>query len=213
MTVIAEFDVRNPHTALSNATRAVPDVELDLIQQVGTEPERPYLFVWARAEDLAEWEAAMAADETVGGVRRYAELDGEALYRMQITDAAEAVSYPMWVDLGAEQLHARWSGGAWHVRMRFPDREALAACEVWCEEHDVAFDLRRIYADPARGRQVSVLTREQRTALRTARDMGYFEIPRDATMSDIADQLGVSSQAVSERLRRGYRVLVDEYVE
>jgi hypothetical protein len=33
-------------------------------------------------------------------------------------------------------------------------------------------------------------------------------VPRRASLSDIADELGVSTQAVSERLRRGVTTLV-----
>jgi predicted DNA binding protein len=43
--------------------------------------------------------------------------------------------------------------------------------------------------------------------------MGYFEIPREASTSDIGDRLGISAQAVSERLRRGHRKLVTSTVE
>jgi len=32
--------------------------------------------------------------------------------------------------------------------------------------------------------------------------MGYFSVPREATAGDVADRLGVTKQAVSERLRR-----------
>ena len=214
MSVIADFDVRNPGTALSNALEAVPDVELDLIQQVGTDPDHPYLFVWVETDDIDAWEDGMAADETVDDVQRYTEMNGEVLYRMQITDAAESVSYGMWVRLGAEQLEATWSDGWWHIRMRFPDREALSEVETWCEANGVDFELTRIYADPVDERtEDDALTPEQREVLEVAHEMGYFDIPREASMSDLASELGISSQAVSERLRRGHQVLVSEQLD
>lgn len=210
MSVIAEFDVRNPHSALSNALAGEPDVELEMVQQVGTEPKRPYMFIWADAADESAWEAAMAADETVTEVQQYTEMDGEVLYRMQITEAAESVAYDMWVRLGGEQLDATWSDGRWQVRMRFPDREALAACRTWCAENDVSFELRRVYEDTAEDRDGARLTAEQEEVLAVAHELGYFEIPREASMSDLASELGISSQAVSERLRRGHAALVAE---
>ena len=212
MSIIAEFDVQNPGTALSNALETNDEVELDIVQQAGTDPQRPFMFVWVATADFDAWEAAMAADETVTDVEQYTEMDGERLYRMRITDAAESVSYGMWVELGAEQLEATWRDGWWRIRMRFPDREALAECQGWCEEHGVAFELRRIYSDPAAAREATDLTREQEEVLETALAMGYFEIPRRASMSDLASELDISSQAVSERLRRGHAALVREYV-
>lgn len=208
MSIIAEFDVQNPHSALSNALEAVPDVELEIVQQAGTDPDRPYMFVWASATDVEAWEAAMAADETVGNVERYTRMDGDVLYRMQITSAAESVSYGMWVSLGGEQLEATWSDGWWHIRMRFPDREKLGQCEDWCGDHDVAFELRRIYSDPINERAGHGLTTEQREALTVAHEMGYFDVPRNATLGDVADELGVAPPSLSERLRRAQSHLV-----
>lgn len=55
----------------------------------------------------------------------------------------------------------------------------------------------------------SKLTDKQREALLTAFKRGYHEIPRDTTSSDLADELGISHQALSERFRRAYRHLVE----
>jgi predicted DNA binding protein len=57
--------------------------------------------------------------------------------------------------------------------------------------------------DPERGPPRDRLTARQRETLRLAHERGYFEIPREVTLDDLADELGVSNQAVSERLRRG----------
>lgn len=212
MSVIAEFSVRHPGLALATALDVVEGVELDLIQQVGTDPERPYLFVWAGGDDLDAFEAAVDADPTVDSGECYTELDDRRLYRMQITDDAEVVSYPMWVELGADQLEARWRDGWWHNRMRFPDRDALVTYREWSGDHGFDFDLHRIYGDDDSRPTDTLLTADQREALQVAQDMGYFEIPRAVSMADVADAIGISSQAVSERLRRAHQVLVEEFV-
>jgi len=41
-----------------------------------------------------------------------------------------------------------------------------------------------------------------------ALDIGYFTVPKRAEIADVAAELGVSPQAVSRRLRRGYASLV-----
>ncbi|ODR82855.1 DNA-binding protein [Haladaptatus sp. W1] len=53
------------------------------------------------------------------------------------------------------------------------------------------------------------LTEQQHETLRSAMEWGYYEIPRRATATDLAEELGVSHQAISERLRRGHRCLVE----
>jgi hypothetical protein len=57
------------------------------------------------------------------------------------------------------------------------------------------------------------LTGAQREAIRVAADRGYFKVPREVSLKEIAEQLGVSEQAVSQRLRRGLGNLVAGSVE
>lgn len=58
----------------------------------------------------------------------------------------------------------------------------------------------------------SVLTPPQRETLKLAYERGYYEIPRGASLMELAGELGVSDQACSERLRRGVqRLLAEEF--
>ncbi len=52
------------------------------------------------------------------------------------------------------------------------------------------------------------LTPQQRIAIVTAYEMGYFNQPRDSSLQAVADALGVSPSAASGRLRRGLQALV-----
>ncbi len=69
-------------------------------------------------------------------------------------------------------------------------------------------EVRRIYAEEPHG-PTPGLTTEQREALAVAYRNGYFAVPRETTTAALAEKLGISGQAVSERLRRGYTRLVD----
>jgi predicted DNA binding protein len=71
----------------------------------------------------------------------------------------------------------------------------------------VGVTLRRVYplrsqdTEPvARGWE---LTSAQEEALRAAWGLGYFQVPRAATASEVAEELGISKTAFLERLRRG----------
>jgi predicted DNA binding protein len=37
---------------------------------------------------------------------------------------------------------------------------------------------------------------------------GYFEIPRRVTLTDLAEELGITRQATSERIRRGVNAVL-----
>lgn len=53
------------------------------------------------------------------------------------------------------------------------------------------------------------LSDDQREAIEAARELGLYTVPRSVTMQDVGDDLGVSHQAISERLRRAHGRLVD----
>lgn len=53
------------------------------------------------------------------------------------------------------------------------------------------------------------LTRRQFEALAVARESGYYEVPRETSLADVATELGVSESAASSLLRKAERALVD----
>ncbi|WP_410767610.1 helix-turn-helix domain-containing protein [Haloferax sp. DFSO60] len=71
----------------------------------------------------------------------------------------------------------------------------------------VGIQLQRVYplrseGDDQRSRAWG-LTRAQAESLRVAHEMGYFEIPKAVTATEVAEELGISKTAFLERLRRG----------
>jgi predicted DNA binding protein len=60
---------------------------------------------------------------------------------------------------------------------------------------------------------VRVLSETERDTLRSAVSGGYFETPRDATLSTLADEFDISKMAVSQNLRRGQRKLLGNVVD
>lgn len=55
-----------------------------------------------------------------------------------------------------------------------------------------------------------VLTDRQYEIVRTAYEMGFYEIPREASTADIAAELGLDSATVSEHLQRAERNLLTQ---
>ena len=208
MGTIAEFTLAPEKLSFAAALSAAPSVELD-VEREYARSAMPVVFCWARSGDLDTFEDGLAADETVTDIGRLSDSDGRRLYRVQLTGTAPVVTYDVWLELGAARLDMRYADGRWHTRMRFPDRSALSAFHDFCNENDLDFRLDRLYdSDPKRGPPRDRLTANQRETLRLAHERGYYEIPRKVTLDDLADELGVSNQAVSERLRRGCARLV-----
>lgn len=87
------------------------------------------------------------------------------------------------------------------VWMRFPDRAALVGYRRHCGARGRSFELRELTATNGRPGDRDALTPSQRALLTAAVEGGYFAIPRETTMADLAAQFDVSDQAASGRLR------------
>ncbi|MFB9804295.1 helix-turn-helix domain-containing protein [Haladaptatus pallidirubidus] len=69
-------------------------------------------------------------------------------------------------------------------------------------------ELKRLYAPEAPTVDGQfMLTPKQRVALTVALDAGYFDVPRRANLSELAEQLDITPQALSKRLRRAHKTM------
>lgn len=57
-----------------------------------------------------------------------------------------------------------------------------------------------------------ILTSTQLEALDAALEAGYYDIPRDVTLRELAERLGVSASSLSERIRRAEARLVQTHL-
>ena len=212
MSVIAEFTLDPTRLSFATALSADSTVEIEVEREYGTRSAMPVVFCWAHGDDLDGFERLLTEDETVTDVHRVSDAGDRRLYRLRLTGVAPVVTYDSWIDLGAARFEMRYADGRWRARMCFPDREALAAFREFCLDRDLDFRLNRLYdSDPARGPSRERLTNRQREALRLAHEGGYFGIPREMMLGDIAAELDISNQAASERLRRGCGRLVGDH--
>jgi len=66
--------------------------------------------------------------------------------------------------------------------------------------------------DPELADVFSVLTERQQEILRTAVDLGYFEVPREASCADIAESVGIAAGTVGEHLRKIEQQVFSQFV-
>lgn len=211
--ITVEFETDNP---ILRATReAVPDMSITIENEQSTGPDDNgtiHLLFWASGGDYEAFERALADDPTVTDPKVLADTGHSRLYRVVFTDEGMAqTAHPVWVDLDGTLLHAESIDDGWFVRMRFPDRTAIIAFQSWFDEHDIPFIVTGVYeADeiPETGLGPN-LTDIQRETLIVAYEAGYFSVPREHSLVELADDLGVSDSATSQRLRRGLAKLVE----
>lgn len=108
-------------------------------------------------------------------------------------------------------LSATGTNSGWTFEIRGDDREAIAAFNTYCDTYDVPITIVEIH-ELVPSRSKYDLTDTQLEALRHAYERGYFDSPRTATLEDIATELGISRQALSSRLRRGHKHLIERTI-
>ncbi|ARS90435.1 helix-turn-helix domain-containing protein [Natrarchaeobaculum aegyptiacum] len=214
MSLRAEFEAASPGLVLGPTLEALPSLTVDLERQYALDPDHPIAFCWVRYPDRRRLEQTLTDDGTVDDFDRVTTADDSALYRIQRSDSNVVGAYRRWVAVGGELLAGRGSDGRWEIEMRFPDREAFTTYHDFLQREGVGFELHRLAPDDrvGRDRQSEPVTHSQREALVLAHEHGFFEVPRETSLETIADTLEISTQAVSERLRRGQSRLIEEHV-
>lgn len=106
--------------------------------------------------------------------------------------------------------------GALFVSVSVPTRRALRDIVGDLRDRDATVHLERILPLSENGSSrtveldASTVTDKQREAIEAAVRAGYYDSPRTAGLDDLADQLGVSRSAVSQRLNAAESTLVQE---
>ncbi|AGB30861.1 Bacterio-opsin activator HTH domain protein [Natrinema pellirubrum DSM 15624] len=214
MSLHVAFEASSPSLVLGPTLDALPSLEVALERQYALDPARPIAFCWTRCRNRKRLERALAADPTVARFDRIASGDDRDRYRLQRSETNVVGAYRQWVAAGGELLECRGADGRWNVEMRFPDRTSFGRYHDFLVDEGVSVELRRLAETDARSRRAGdpTLTDRQREALALAHERGFFEVPRETDLAEIAAQLEISNQAVSERLRRGQARLVESHV-
>lgn len=209
MPIVAELRLSAPDLFLGAASRATPDVTVHVVHQAGVAG----LLFSAIGEDLDAFERALANDPTIEDHRIVSDVDGGRFYVGNV-----ALERPFFSGLAVTEgiviMENELVEGEWTLRLQLPDRESLARLVEFSREHDIAMSVDRLYVeDPSGDAGRFGLTPAQRDALLAAKEHGYFEDPRDVTLEELADELGVSSTALGRRMRRAISALVERTLE
>ena len=199
--LVAEFVIGRPsYVAVLDE---LPNTQLVIEGMTACDSETVLVTFWAEGSDLAALERGLESEKAIQTIEALSNpVTDQKLYQARLS--AAAMTYWEWTNLGGVLLGCTLDHEGMWMRMRFPDRDALAACRDYCAEHDHSFtlnNLRPTAADPHN--EPTELTAAQDELLTAAADEGYFNVPRDTTIDDLADSFDISNQAASERLRRG----------
>ena len=203
----ARFELPAPGFALVELFERVPDAAVELEPAVANPDDHALLLVEADAHRAVD--AALRSSPSVAAVERFGREEHRARYRVTWEGHARRVLRGL-VAEGVTLIDLHGASGRWKLRVLAPDRAAIARAYDALEDLGCDPNCRSItrfgdgLANPAG------VTDKQRKALTRAFELGYYDIPRDVTTEELAADLGVSHQALSERFRRAHKGLIED---
>ena len=199
--VIAELRIAAEQVVLDQALAAAPEMVVEFERFVPTDGSA-MPFLWVTGDGRREFEAAIEDDPAVGSITLVDDLDGGGLFHVEWCDLGGSLLE--WIRTGDEGvLRALGHADEWFLKVRFGTRELLSEFHAFCNREGIDFTLLRLYETRAPKLGQYDLTMAQRDALVKALELGYFGVPRQAKLEDVAEELDLSPNAVSERIRRG----------
>ncbi|QSW98701.1 helix-turn-helix domain-containing protein [Haloterrigena alkaliphila] len=203
MTSIADIEIPADGTGTGELFEAVPSLTCEMERVIASSGHG----LWLSGPSQDEIETALDDASAIGAYSLINSEDDRWLYDIEFEPDAVDV-FELVLEKGGTVLSASASGETWLLSIRFAEREGVSSLYDRLDEADVTPTIVRLFDLEEETHSQCGLTARQYETLVAAIDHGYFEIPREVSMQELSEELGISHQALSERLRRAYRALV-----
>lgn len=207
MSVIVEFQVSAPEFDLGQILSVDEGSTIELESLVPVDQATVPLF-WIHNSTRDSFVDSVGDHPAVENVSVVDVFEDRTLFTLDWDASTDPVFQAIQTADG-QLLSATGTVATWEFEVRFPTRVALTDFSAYCEENGITPQIDRIHnptepeSDPWYG-----LTEPQREAVLLAMEHGYYDIPRGCTTMQLGEKLGISDQAVTERLRRATRSLL-----
>jgi predicted DNA binding protein len=202
MGVIADLDVPSEDTILGRFAKTIPARTLEVAPTVATSA-RPFPLLWIYGEDQWAIETAIENGSIATVVDVVDTHDDHRLYRLVWNDTDD---FGACIESSEAILFdAVGDGDQWWFQIHFAQPSAFTSFQAECQQRGIDVVPNRIVNGERRDGGCDHLTAEQREVLSVAVNCGYFDVPRQCSLKTIAEELGISDQAVSARIRRGLK--------
>lgn len=167
------------------------------------------LYFWVTTADQLAFERNLRTDDRIESLSRQGTSDEGALYRIQLrTGVTQDEFFETLREFGLVVREAIGTRGEWRFRLLGTDRDMLSACQETLRERGISSSVDRIWQPDDLAESGYGLTDKQWMAVKLAYVNGYFEVPREANLTELSTELGISRQSFSRRLNRGLRNLL-----
>lgn len=207
-TNVARFSLSAEAVALSGLFDRDSGLSVEVEPAVASPADLALLVIRPDDVDRETVDDALRADPAVERIDRLGGGDRAWEYGVRWGDPVRRLVDDV-VAEGAVVSSAAARDGRWYVRVTATDRSALLAVQDLLRGVDPTVECLSVTTlDGGERSARDVLTEKQRRAVVAAYEAGYYDVPRRTTTEEVADELGVSHQALSERFRRAHAKLV-----
>lgn len=219
MSLVATLSLEGGQTLFRSTFERLPGAELtveDFYFEEDTAGRRQYVsYLWLTGCDPGQFVAATSDDETVESCRVVTSVGDRRL--VQITTVPFPPDRPLigppFVENDITLIECRLDREGTHLTVRLPDRDALAELVETGEQIGDSVTLSELYTESPTEPRANSLTDKQRASLALASERGYFAVPRETALADLAAELDVSSQTLSRHIRVGAGKVIESAVE
>lgn len=209
MGTVVDLMVPTDQFALGETFDAIPDATFETVRVAAHDPDCVMPYLWAGSADPDRLERTLRRDSTTADVRRLSLMDGRGLYRIDWQSPVRSV-IGVFVRENGSLLKARAAEDRWELRVLFPDRASVSTTYSSWRQHGIDPSIQRVNGVSHMLEYGGVeLSPCQHETLMKAFETNYYDVPRGITLDGLSDELDVSHQALSERLRRGHRNIIE----
>lgn len=206
MSVIADFQIPSSAFELGRILTVEGGASIELETIVPTGRDTVPLF-WVYNSDREHFVDNVQRHPAVDTAMELDVFDDRTLFTLD-WDASRDYIFEGLLKSDGQLLGATGTADTWKFELRFHTHDNLSTFTTHCESAQIPLEVTRVYnpTKPGAGQWYG-LTEPQFEALTLAVEMGYYDIPRGCTTKELAEKLGISDQAVTERLRRAILTL------
>ncbi|WP_227377772.1 helix-turn-helix domain-containing protein [Haladaptatus halobius] len=202
MATEATFTIPSDQFPLGSVFNQLPEVTVELERLIPAQ-DVVIPYFWVRGTKVDDIEDAFINHPGVKSIHLVDSVEDEYLLRVEWALGYNGVLSTL-IETDVPLIKAVGTKHQWTFDIRGDDRSDIADFQQRCRELDIPITLTKLQAlTPVESETEAALTETQQEALVLAYDRGYFNSPREVTMEELGDDLGITQQAVASRLRRG----------
>ncbi|WP_158237393.1 helix-turn-helix domain-containing protein [Halegenticoccus soli] len=166
--------------------------------------------MWVYTDDRERFETAAISDPSIRELTPLSATTHPPLYTVDLRGADAAPLFTLLCSESATLIvNLMVTAEGCDFCLRLPNKETVARLLDRLEKQNVGVTIRSLSKGVAHPLAKLGLSDDQYEAVLLASERGYFAVPRETDLEELAAKLNTSSQTVSERLRRALETLLD----